>query len=178
MRRLWLAWWILSFACIVAAFSVTFILSGAANTFLVVASLASGLWLTAWCFRQPETRQNATALPVWKRGILTLGAAGVLSIMAAANLYMILLVAHTALSHDAHRDATVAFKGSEMGMPGRCSYYAAFRESPTLFLPMRVCVPEALFNNVEPGSPVVILGTQSVLGFRGERMATDPVRQP
>lgn len=96
--------------------------------------------------------------------------------MTAGNLYIVLLMAHTVLSHDAQIGATVSSKGIDLDLPGRCKHYALFRESPTLFLPRKGCISEVVFDNIAQGSSIAIHGTQSALGFRAKRVDAHPVR--
>jgi hypothetical protein len=174
-RRAWGAWLIWSLVCIVAAFSVTFILSSAASILLIIASLATGLLFAAWCFRLPENTERLEALSVWRRGFLFINACMMFSALTAGNLYIILLMAHTALSHDAQTGATVSFKGIDLDLPGRCKHYALFRESPTLFLPRKGCISKVVFDSIAPGSSIAVHGTQSALGFRVKRVESHPV---
>lgn len=160
------AWVMSGLVSIAIGLGLSFVPSTAAEITLIAASAAIGVAIFAWSLRYPVTNKKIAALAPFRRVAQLAFSPVMFACMSAGNVYMATFIAHAATAHAAERVVTVSFKGTGVDLPWRCKHYIRFSDLPFLYV-MRACVSAEVFEGIQRGSKLTMLGTQSSFGFRG-----------
>ena len=164
---LFLGWIIGGLLSLFAVLGIRLVLSSAAELFLLSISIPAGLLIVHWALRVSKTR--GTWPPLRKRLLLWAVGSPVFALFTAANFYVLLYGVHMTIAQPSELQSSVTASVQEH-LPWRsCSHWVFIKSAMYSFT--KFCIPEEQAPQFKSGTPVLVHGSQSPIGFRFERLS-------